>query len=69
MLDLIKGWKTIAFNLLVVAAAVFAYLDSSASSYLEKFLPINYGWAAVVIIGVLNVILRTLTTTAVGKKY
>lgn len=62
---MLKGWRTIAFNVLSILAVVVAYLDASD---LKTILPDHWGAYAALGIGVANVILRTVTTTTVGQK-
>ncbi|WP_448953086.1 hypothetical protein [Labrys neptuniae] len=60
----LKGWRTIALNGLLIAAAVVDYLNSST---LGSVLPPNYAWVPIVI-GVANILMRAATNTAMGKK-
>ena len=62
MSDMFKGWKTVAFNVL---AAVVPILELTE---LKGLVPADYlpFYALVVALG--NVYLRSITTTAIGKK-
>tara|TARA_B110000503_G_scaffold13555_1_gene18415 strand:- start:567 stop:755 length:189 start_codon:yes stop_codon:yes gene_type:complete len=62
MTDMLKGWKTVAFNVL---AAVVPILELTELKGIvpEEYLPF---YALVVALG--NVYLRSITTTAIGKK-
>lgn len=59
-----KGWRTLLANGLIVLAGIVAYLDMAG---LSGILPSKYAWLPVAV-GVLNIVLRYVTTTAVGKK-
>lgn len=61
---MLKGWRTILVNALVIAAGVAAYLDAAG---IKDILPPGYAWVPVAI-GVANIVLRIVTTTAVGQK-
>lgn len=56
--DHLKGWRTVAFNGLVIAGAVVAYLANSSA------VPAKY----VLAVGVTNIVLRYVTTTPMGVK-
>lgn len=58
-----KGFRTIISNGLVVLAGIVAYLDMAG---LSSILPPKYAWLPVAV-GVLNIVLRYMTTTPVGK--
>ena len=62
-----KGWKTVVANLAAgvpVLGAIVAQLASiDFTQYLDKNLALGLGLGVVV----LNIILRSVTTTAVGK--
>ena len=62
MSDMFKGWKTVAFNVL---AAVVPILELTE---LKGLVPADYlpFYALSVALG--NVYLRSITTTAIGKK-
>lgn len=62
MRDMLKGWKTVAFNVL---AAIVPILDLTE---LKGLVPADYlpFYALAVALG--NVYLRSITTTAIGKK-
>ena len=62
MSDMFKGWKTVAFNVL---AAVVPILELTE---LKGLVPADYlpFYALAVALG--NVYLRSITTTAIGKK-
>ena len=60
-----KGWRTLAFNGLLVLAAVAAFLD--VNPMIEELLPAKYAWMPLAI-GVVNVVLRAITTTPIGKR-
>ena len=62
MTDMLKGWKTVAFNVL---AAVVPILELTE---LKGLVPADYlpFYALSVALG--NVYLRSITTTAIGKK-
>jgi uncharacterized membrane protein len=64
MLSYLKGWRTIAVNVVVVAAGVVAYLNDST---LGSLLPPKYAWVPIAI-GVANIVMRSVTTTPVGQK-
>ena len=56
-----KGWRTLAFNIL---AAIFALLETSD---LTNLVPDQYLPGVIIGISVINVVLRVITTTPVGK--
>lgn len=58
-----KGWRTLLANGLIVVAGIVAYLDMAG---LSGILPARYAWLPVAV-GVLNIVLRYMTTTPVGK--
>lgn len=62
MSDMFKGWKTVAFNVL---AAIVPILELTE---LKGLVPADYlpFYALSVALG--NVYLRSITTTAIGKK-
>lgn len=62
MTDMFKGWKTVAFNVL---AAIVPILELTE---LKGLVPADYlpFYALTVAFG--NVYLRSITTTAIGKK-
>ena len=62
MTDMLKGWKTVAFNVL---AAIVPILELTE---LKGLVPADYlpFYALSVALG--NVYLRSITTTAIGKK-
>lgn len=59
-----KGWRTLLANALIVLAGIIAYLDMAG---LAAIIPPKYSWVPIAI-GVLNIVLRYMTTTPVGKK-
>ncbi len=65
-----KGWKTIAFNSLAmspVALDILGYVLSYPS--IQNIIPEGYMDEYTLGIGVVNLILRYMTTTPVGQKY
>lgn len=63
-----KGWKTVMFNGLIVLGSVIAYLDIADFTVLDNFLPKGTGALIGIGIGVVNIVLRAITTTPIGKK-
>ena len=59
-----KGWRTIGFNILIVAAAVVAFLDQAD---LASIFPYDAGPYILLGIGIANILLRMVTTTPVGQ--
>lgn len=57
-----KGWKTIGFNL---ATVFFGGLETSG---LVDAVPPQYTGILVAGLGIVNMILRAFTNTAIGKK-
>lgn len=66
MLAAVKGWKTILINGLIVLASVAAYVDAAG---VGQYFPEGgrYAWVPMAI-GILNIVLRAVTTTPVFKK-
>lgn len=63
-MDILKGWKTVGINGLVILAGIIAYLDQSM---LASILPGNMAWLPIVI-GAANIGLRFVTTSPIGKR-
>lgn len=63
-MTMLKGWRTLAANGLIVLAGVLAYLDTAG---LGALLPPRYAWLPVAV-GALNVALRLVTTGPVGSR-
>lgn len=62
MKDYMKGWRTLAFNVLAAALGVLQATDFT------PLLPPEYLWLTGIIVAVVNIGLRAITTTPVGKK-
>ncbi len=62
-MPILKGWRTLAANGLIVLAGVLAYLDTAG---LRDVLPPCYAWVPIGL-GALNVALRLVTTGPVGE--
>ncbi len=60
--DIMKGYRTLAFNLLVAAGGVIVAFDWSS------VLPPQYVGYAAIAISVINMGLRAVTDTAMGQK-
>ncbi len=58
-----KGWRTLAMNGVVILGGVLAYLDTAG---LRDVLPAHYAWVPIAL-GAVNVALRLVTTTPVGR--
>ncbi len=63
-MTMLKGWRTLAANGLIVLAGVLAYLDAAG---LRDLLPPKYAWLPIAL-GALNVALRLITTGPVGSR-
>lgn len=62
MTDMFKGWKTVAFNVL---AAIVPILELTE---LKGLVPADYLPFYALAVALCNVYLRSITTTAIGKK-
>jgi hypothetical protein len=62
-MPILKGWRTLAVNGLIVLAGVLSYLDATG---LRDVLPPRYAWVPIAL-GALNVALRLVTTGPVGS--
>jgi hypothetical protein len=62
MLDLLKGWRTIALNLIALLLPLFE--EFGVIAYIPKQYMV---WYVLAIIA-MNLVLRLATTTPVGKK-
>ena len=62
-MTILKGWRTLAANGLIVLAGILAYLDTAG---LRDVLPPSYAWVPIAL-GALNVALRLVTTGPVGE--
>lgn len=60
---MLKGWKTISFN---VASAIFGVLELSDFT---DIVPTDWQGAVVTLISVVNIFLRMNTNTPIGKKF
>lgn len=64
----LKGWRTIAFNVALAAAAVFEYLAASTGIVERVISDPKQGALVVLGVSIVNVLLRFITTGPVGKK-
>ena len=62
MFNKLKGWKTVIFN---VVAAVVPFMEFTE---FKDLVPANYLPYYVLVITLGNVYLRSITTSAIGKK-
>jgi hypothetical protein len=57
-----KGWRTLAFNLLIAVGGVIVTFDWGS------VLPAEYVGPAAIVVGLIGAGLRAVTTTPVGTK-
>ena len=60
-MDYLKGWRTLGFNVLA------AVLVTVQATDLTTILPQKYLWASGLIITLVNIALRAITTTPIGR--
>lgn len=60
-MDYLKGWRTLGFNILAATLTVLQATDFT------QLLPSKYIWATGMIVALVNVALRMITTTPIGK--
>lgn len=63
-----KGWRTVVLNALLVLLAVTDYLVSASGILPSVFSDPKQAAAIVVGVNVVNVVLRFVTTTPIGKR-
>lgn len=63
-----KGYRTLLANLLVALPLVFDWLLTNGETIKVLFSDPKHAAIAVLAINVLNIVLRVITTTPVGKK-
>ena len=76
MLTALRGWRTIILNIIagvpaywdVAILAVSAFVPAAEQYGLFEYIPDKFKPVYVAVLVVMNVILRTRTTTPVGKK-
>jgi hypothetical protein len=57
----IKGYRTVAFNAL---AAIFAAAEAGELTHL---VPDGYQWVFIAVVSIVNIYLRSITNTPLGK--
>ena len=62
MTDMFKGWKTVAFNVLAATVPILELTE------LKGLVPADYLSFYALSVALGNVYLRSITTTAIGKK-
>jgi len=62
MLNIFKGWKTVTFNVLSSLVPLMELTE------LKSIVPVEYIHYYVLVIALINMLLRFVTSTAVGKK-
>lgn len=63
-----RGWRTIAFNVALVLFALTDYLTVASGTFSAIFEDPRHAALAVTVIGLVNVLLRLVTTTPAGKR-
>lgn len=56
-----KGWRTLILNIAVAVGGVLV-----AANW-NDILPEKYAWSAAAIVGLVNIAMRYITTTPIGK--
>jgi hypothetical protein len=65
----IKGWKTLLFGgVVTVASSALDLLDALRAVDITPLLPPDYALKIIAAIGVVTILLRIVTTGAVGEK-
>jgi hypothetical protein len=65
----LKGWRTIILNALIAAGMVALEIVQYADGVpWREVLPDQYALYVVIGVNVLNIVLRSITTTPVGRK-
>jgi len=63
-----RGWKTITFNVALIGLALSDYLTATTGVFSAIFEDPKHATLAVTAIGLINVLLRLVTTGPVGKR-
>jgi len=65
----LKGWWTLLFNVLVLLTTAFSYLLADSGSAVKELLSNpEHATIAISVISMVNVALRALTSTSIGRK-